>query len=102
MLRTVPTPVGIPSAPLGVLAFAGEFPGQLLVRWDPVDGSVIYEIQTTNDPMTESSWVSQGNSTKTSASLMGLSSGSHCWARVRAIGSAGPGPFSDAAAKTVP
>jgi len=101
-LRTPPTPAGIPAAPLGVSAAAGSFPGQLVLRWDPVTGSVIYEIQTTNDPMTEASWVSRGTSTKTTGSVTGLPSGNYCWARVRAIGSAGPGPFSDPAAKTVP
>ncbi len=102
-LRTPPLPLGIPSAPLAVVASAGEFPGQLLVAWDAPEGAVaIYELQTTADPMTESSWVARGTSTRTSASLMGLPSGGHCWVRVRANGSAGPGPYSDAASKTVP
>lgn len=101
-LRAPAAPVGIPTAPGNVVATAGEFPGQLVLRWDPVTGSVIYEIQTTANPMSESSWVSRGTSTKTSGSVSGLTSGEHCWSRVRAIGSAGPGPFSDAAAKTVP
>ncbi len=101
-LRATPVPAGLPEAPLSVMASAGDFPGQLIVEWEASDGAVIYEIQTTSDPVTESSWVTRGTSTRTSSSIMGLPTGGHCWVRVRAIGSAGPGPYSDAAAKTVP
>lgn len=102
-LRTPALPLGVPTVPLAVLASAGEFPGQLLVEWEAASGSVaIYEFQTTLDPMTEASWVARGTSTKTSASIVGLPSGEHVWVRVRATGSAGPGPYSDAASRTVP
>jgi hypothetical protein len=102
-VRPLPSPLGVPTAPLAVLATAGEFPGQLLVDWEAASGSVaIYEIQTTLDPMTEASWVARGTSTKTSVSIVDLPSGEHVWVRVRATGSAGPGPYSDAASRTVP
>jgi hypothetical protein len=102
-IRPVPSPLGVPSAPLNVIAVAGEFPGQLLVAWEAPEGAVaMYEFQTTLDPMTEASWVARGTATKASASIMGLPSGEHVWVRVRATGSAGPGPYSDAASRTVP
>ena len=101
-VRAPNAPVGVLPAPTGLEVVAGAFVGQLLAGWNPVPGARLYELQTSNDPNTESSWVSRGTATKASLAVDGLPSGSHCWVRVRANGTAGPGPYSDPGVKTVP
>jgi hypothetical protein len=102
MLRTPSTPPALPTAPQNVKVFAGEFPGEFVVRWEGSDDAVIYYLETTNDPNTPSSWVRRGSSTRTNATLSGLPTGGYCWVRVAGDGPAGQGPWSDPAAKTVP
>ena len=101
-VRTPPLPVGVVAQVMGVVTAPGDFPGRLVVRWDGVPGAVIYDLQTSNDPNVEGSWVDRGSSTSTRREIEELTSGSRCWTRVRAKGSAGPGPWSDPSVKTVP
>ena len=101
-LRSPPLPVGLPAQVTGLATVAGAFPGQLVARWDGATGSVIYELQTNSDPNVPIGWVVRGSSTSARAEIPGLTSGAYCWTRVRAVGSAGPGPWSDPSAKTVP
>ncbi len=79
---------------------SGDNAGELDPNWDPVAGERSYEIQTSPDPITSTSWVAKGSVTKSKAVLSGLTSGQKMWVRVRAIGTAGP--WSDPATKTVP
>ena len=101
-VRAPATPVGIPDAPIGLSTNPGNFPGQLTASWGGVAGAVIYEIQTSNDPNVTTSWATRGTSTRTNTVVENLPTGGQCWVRVRAISSAGPGPYSDPAVKTVP
>jgi hypothetical protein len=101
-LRAPKTPVSLPPAPIMVEVFAGEFQGQLLARCQPVASVRLYEYQTTLDPNTESSWVTRGSSSRSSMEINALTSGDYCWVRIRAINTAGPGPWSTAAGRTVP
>lgn len=102
LVRATPTPPVVPSAPLLLEINPGAFQGQLLGRFQPVSGVRLYEFQTTLDPNAEASWVTRGTSTRASFELNDLTSGDYCWVRVRAIGTAGAGPWSAASAKTVP
>lgn len=97
------------SAPIGPLpqvegldSTTGDAEGRVNLRWSPVKGAKTYEVQTCPDPITAAGWKAAGLSTKASLVIEGLPSGSRCWFRVRAIGSAGPGPWSDPCVKTVP
>ena len=69
----------------------------------PVKGAGSYEIWTSSDPLSDTSWSFRASSTKSSGTLGGFTSGAKIWVRVRAIGAdADPGPWSDPAVKVVP
>jgi predicted secreted protein len=69
----------------------------------PVNGGKGYEVQTSVDPVTGTSWAFKMAAGKSSGSLEGLTSGARLWVRVRAIGADNAfGPWSDPAVKTVP
>lgn len=95
-----------PPAPMaqveGLDSTIGDMQGRVVLRWTPVRGAKSYEVQTSPDPITSTSWAAAGISTRSTLTLDGLPIGARCWFRVRAIGSAGPGPWSDPAVKTVP
>ena len=101
-VRSDATPVGIPAQVTSLVATAGEFDGSLDAAWAPVYGAASYEIETSVDPVTLSSWTFKQTSPKSSASLNSFTSGTRIWLRVRAVGAAGVGPWSDPAVKTVP
>jgi hypothetical protein len=101
-VRVAGAPVGPMSQPQNCAATAGDNDGAIDVSWDSVHGAVSYEVQSSPDPITPTSWVHRTSTTKSSLTLAGLPSGSRCWFRVRAVGAAGPGPWSDPATKTVP
>ena len=81
---------------------AGDNDGELDCQHDRVTGAVNYETQTTTNPMDGGVWVNQPPSTRTSYTITGLPSGSRQWVRRRAVGTLGPGPWSDAGTKIVP
>jgi hypothetical protein len=82
----------------------GDSAGTLDSMWSPVTGARSYEIQTTTaDPLVEANWAFKKSSSKSRATLDGLTSGSKVWVRVRAVGTRGSvGAYSDPANKTVP
>jgi hypothetical protein len=93
--------VGIPGQ-VRNLALASGNPGELDAQWDSDAAAKSYEIQTSPEPMTGTSWTAQPSATKSSAALPGLVSGSRQWVRVRGVGAAGTGAWSDPATKIVP
>ena len=101
-VRSAATKVGVPAQALNLVLTEGDFEGTLDAAWDAVYGASSYEIQTSPDPMTATSWTFKMTSPKSSATLPALTMGARVWVRVRAIGAAGPGPWSDPAVKTVP
>jgi hypothetical protein len=101
-LRAPSTPLGDLPAPENVSATAGDNDGELDASWDAVRGARSYEVQTSPDPNTPAAWVHRVNTTRSSVTLAGLPSGTRCWVRVRALGAAGPGAWSDPAGKMVP
>jgi hypothetical protein len=96
------SPIGPMPQVDGLDSTIGDAEGRVNLRWSPVKGAKTYEVQTCPDPITAGGWKAAGLPTKASLILNGLPSGGRCWFRVRAIGSAGPGPWSDPAVKTVP
>lgn len=90
------TPVtGLESSP-------GDDSGEIDLSWNPVRSASSYEVQSSPDPITPTSWGHAGISTKSSLTLTGQPSGARCWWRVRAVGANGPGAWSDPATKIVP
>ena len=77
--------------------------GALKASWDQVRGAGAYEIQSSVDPVTPTSWAFKDISTVTSTLLTDFTSGAKMWIRIRAVGLGNErGPWSDPAAKTVP
>ncbi len=101
-IRSRPTPVGIPAQVTNLVLGAGPADGTLKAGWKPVRGVRSYEIQASPDPVSPASWMFKGTVTKSRVILNTFPSGTKVWVRVRGIGAAGPGPWSDPAAKTVP
>ena len=101
--KSPPTPVGPLSQVSSLVVTAGDNDGTLDVAFDPVRGAASYEIQTSVDPVTPTSWQPKMTAGKSSATVNGFVSGTRQWIRVRAIGAGNStGPWSDPAAKTVP
>lgn len=101
-VRGAPTPIGPLPQVEGLDAIIGDAEGQLTLRWKSVRGAKTYEVQCCTDPITVAGWAGVGLPTKATLIVTGLTSGTRCWFRVRAIGTAGPGPWSDPCVKTVP
>jgi hypothetical protein len=101
-VRSERTPPTVPGQVLNLVLTAGDFPGTLDVAFDATAGAKSYEVQTSPDPMSEASWVFKMSLAKSSGTIAGLTSGAKVWARVRAVGAAGAGPYSDPATKVVP
>ena len=102
-VRRDSTPIGPMPQVEHLAVTAGDHDGELDLVWDPVPGASSYEIWLSPDPMTETGWKFAKSSPKSSAMLLGLTSATKVWVRVRAIG-ADPqeGPWSDPAVKVVP
>ena len=102
-VRANNTPLGPMPQVLNLILEASEFEGALEAHWDPVRGAASYELQTSVDPVTGSSWAFKDISSSSAIHLNTFTSGDKMWVRVRAIGAeSNKGPWSDPAAKTVP
>ena len=100
--RASKSPAGIPAQVANLSVTAGDHDGELKAQWDPVPGAKTYEVQTSPDPFTATSWSRTKSVTKSMAVLAGFTSGARIWVRVRAIGSGGEGNYSSEISKIVP
>jgi hypothetical protein len=89
-------------APGNLSATEGDRDAEIDASWDRVVGAKSYLIQISPDPITATSWVQSGVSTKSSYTATGLESGKKYWLRIAAVGTAGQGPWSDPASKIAP
>jgi hypothetical protein len=94
--RKEPQPAGVLPAPEGATLLNGTLTGTLNLRSKPVTNARSYEAQTTTDVNKADSWDAVGTFTSTRIELADLTPGTTYWARLRAIGAAGPGAWSDA------
>ena len=101
-VRAVKTPQTVPVAVQNLSLSVGDNAGTLDAHWDFLDNAKSYEVQTSPDPFTSTSFVTADTVTKSSTTLAGLTSGAKIWVRVRGINSAGKGAWSDPAVKVVP
>ena len=101
-IKGQPAPIGPMPQVQNLDSSTNAAEGVVVLRWKAVKGAKSYEVQTSPDPFTSVSWQHTASVTKATHTLTGLPTGGRCWFRVRAIGTAGPGPWSDPAMKTVP
>ena len=101
--RAPKTPTTSLPAPGNLSSTAGDEEGELDLVWDPVPKAKGYELQTSADHVTSTSWAFAETSSASRTSLTGLPSGSKIWVRVRALGPKKiKSPWSDPAVKRVP
>jgi hypothetical protein len=92
--RKTPQPAGIVEAPKDLVLKPNHLSGRLDVRAKAVPNAAAYEPQTTTDPSNEESWKGRGTFTSTRITLDEFKPGTVYWARLRAVGAAGPGAWS--------
>ena len=92
--------IGTLPAPSGVSASTGDLSGEVDLHWNVVHGANSYAIRQTADPLTSASvWTVLPSSTKSKATVPGLTPGTRYWFEVAGVGAAGQGPWSDPATK---
>ena len=95
-----PVSVGTLPAPGNPRLTRTDMSGQVLFRFSPVRGTTAgYLVQTATD--TAGPFTDLVNSTRTRVTIEGRTPLSTMWARVRASGAAGPGPWSNPASVVV-
>ncbi|MEX0737310.1 MAG: fibronectin type III domain-containing protein, partial [Bacteroidota bacterium] len=94
MFTTIPNP---PTAPTLISPDDGGLnqPTTLTLAWNPVAGSMIYQIQVGTDSSFASLWIDMDSVGTASVEVNGLSLGTRYFWRVRGVNSGGVGPFSE-------
>lgn len=88
-------PVGEMPAPENVSATGGDQEGECDLHWNPVNGRTNYLAEHRTTP--SGPWIQFYAGKKSSATATGLVSGTQYDFRIRAVGAAGPGAWSDLA-----
>lgn len=92
------TPIGELPPPANLSATYGDHPGEVDLLWDPVKGTRTYDVEyRLHDGPSE--WARFASVSPSRATVTGLEPGAEYAFRVRAVGAAGPGPWSDEAVK---
>lgn len=94
-LRGTAAPVGPLPAPENLSATGGDMEGEVDLSWQPVNGRDTYLAE--HATAATGPWTQFYVGKKSSCTAKSLASGTLCWFRVRAVGTAGPGPWSDPA-----
>lgn len=108
-IRSVGMEVAGGAAPVGprpqvtnLTATIGDQEGETDLAWDAVRGAGRSEAQRGTNPNQPGTWAQAAIVVPNKATLTGLPSGTKLWFHGRATAPAGPGPWSDPAAKVVP
>ena len=88
-----PTPLGVLPAPTNVRSNLGLLDGTIIVRFNAVRGRKVYKLECAESA--DGPWTLSYEGTRASATCSGLVSGKEYFFRVRAVGTAGPGAWSD-------
>ena len=90
------SPVGELPMPQNLRAVPGGFEGSIRLRWEAMRQARIFEIQS-KPAGPGGEWTAQPSSTRSTVLVTGLTPGVRYSFQVRALGSAGPSPWSDPA-----
>jgi hypothetical protein len=101
-VRGAAAPVGVPGAPIGLLAQMGEMSGQIVLSWSKVHGANSYVVECRQHDNAASAWALAKIVTAARLKLDGLTPGTVYAFRVKAVGAAGEGPWSDETVKMAP
>ena len=96
-LRGAVAPVGPLAAPENLAASYGDMPGSSDLQWDPTRGASSYIAECASSAT--GPWTRVYEGTKSRCTATGMTSGQLYYFRVAAVGSGGPGPWSDIAEK---
>jgi hypothetical protein len=96
-VRAPRSPVGELPAPGNLTVEAGEREGAMNLKWEPVRGAASYEVQQSTDAAT--GWTHVSTCTQSRMTVTGLGIGRRYSFRVRAVGAAGPSPWTGEAYK---
>ncbi len=100
-VRAAGSPVGALPAPIDFLATFGDNPGEVDVTWSAVKGAKSYIVEV-RENVAGTAWGGARVVTKSRATIDGLTTGKTYAFRVRAVGTAGEGPWSDESLKLAP
>lgn len=90
------------TAPAGLSAAEGDHDGEIDLNWDKVKNAKSYVVERSIDPPTATSWAYETVSSKSSTTIIGLTSGTRYWFRVAAVLAAGQTGWSDPTTKIAP
>lgn len=96
------TPATLLGPVLNLSVTTGDSAGELDYHWDALPGSRTFQVETCLDPMTPAGWIRQKSVTKSKTTILGLTSGTRIWMRVRGVNAVGEGAWSDPVSKIVP
>jgi len=102
LASTTSVAAGPLTQPQNLAVTAGDMDGTLDASCDPAAGAKTYDWQMTTADAVNGPYATVSQTTSSSTALTGLTSGQRVWVRVRAVGTTGPGPWSDPATKIVP
>ena len=71
-VRSAKTPQSVPKQVANLSVTAGDNDGSLDAHWDPLGNAKSYEVQTSADPFTSTSFVTRDTVTKSSTTIDGL------------------------------
>jgi hypothetical protein len=97
-----PTPAPDVMRIMNLVLTHGDHDGSVDAAWNRDTSARSYEVQTSPDPLTATSFAPKQTAPQSSCTITGLTSGSKIWVRVRAIGSDNTGEWSDPAVIIVP
>jgi hypothetical protein len=101
-LRRKRTPVGRLPAPADLRAEPSDFEGACDLTWELVKGTSVYEVEYKLQAAPDDAWQRFASVTPSKARVTGLTPGAQYYFRVRSIGTAGPGTWSDVALRRAP
>lgn len=96
------SPIGVLPAPLNLRAGYGVNAGELMIRWKRVKGAGSYILECREHSPVLGAWQLVKIVTRAGFTVTGLVTGKEYSFRVRAVGTAGEGPWSDEAVKNAP